>query len=169
MQNKSPHPTGISTPNSDQERDQPRRRMGSTFAKNMKRVVAIFGAIAFALALSLVAYIKGHFDRVRQHSVSSLYFDTVVFDDFEKSGPDRAKSRLGMFITTRYDSLYSGVSWLQSWLEWLKVDTESHYERTRIRAKVIADQYRPGLPSLPALKAALEKANPGVKIEFNID
>lgn len=159
-QNQLNHPTNS---------PQPRVCHSATFAKNMKRIVAIFGAIAFALTLSLVSYIKGHFDGVRQHSVSSLYLDTVVFDDFEKSGPERAKSRLGMFITTRYDSLNSGVSWLQSWLEWLKVDTQSQYERKRTRAKEIADQCRPGLPTLPALKAALEKANPGIKIEFNID
>ena len=137
-----------------------------TFAKNMKRPAAIFGALTFALALSFVSYIKGHFDGVRQASVSSLTLDTIAFDDFEKSGPDRAKSRLGMIVTTRYDTLNAGASWLQSWREWLKVDTKSHWELRRTRAQQIADQNRSGLPTLPALKAALEKAQPDIKFEF---
>jgi hypothetical protein len=139
------------------------------FAKNMKRLIAIFGSLVFAVALSFVFYIKGHFDGVRQASVSSLYLDTVVFDDFEKSGPDRAKSRLGMFVTSRYDALNSGASWLQSWREWLKVDTSSHYERKRVRAKEIADMYRGRLPTLSGLKAALEEDHPGMQIELKAD
>lgn len=135
----------------------------------MKRVAAVAGALVFAIAVSFVAYIKGHFDGARQASVSSLYLDTVAFDDFEKSGPERAKSRLGMIITTRFDSLDSEPSWIQSWLDWRKVDTESHYERNRIRAKQIADQSRPGLPTLPALKAALEEARPDIKFKFKTD
>ncbi len=132
----------------------------------MKRLVTVLGVIAFAVALSFISYVKGHFNGVRQSSVSSLYLDTVVFDDFAKSGPERAKSRLGMIITTRFDTLNSGLTWIQSWRNWLKVDTEKHYERTRVRATEIAAQARPSLPTLPALKAALEEAHPDLKIEF---
>lgn len=135
----------------------------------MKSLAAAFGGLAFALVLSFASYLKGHFDGVRQASVSSLFMDTVVFDDFEKSGPDRAKSRLGMFLTARYDTLNSGATWLKCWQNWRKVDTESHYERKRERAKEIADQCRPGLPSLPALKAALQEAHPGINIEFKTE
>lgn len=132
----------------------------------MKRLAVIFGALIFALALSFFSYIKGHFDGVRQASVSSLTMDTIVFDDFEKFGPDRAQSRLGMIVTTRHDKLNRVSSWLQSWREWLKVDTNSHWEQRKIRAKEIADKNRSGLPTLPALKAALEEAHPDIKFEF---
>ena len=135
----------------------------------MRRIAAVTLALTFAIALSFLSYIKGHFDGVRQASVSSLYLDTVAFDDFEKSGADRAKSRLGMIITTRFDTLDSKPSWIESWQDWLGVDTKSHYERTRIRAKEIADQARPGLPTLPAPKAALEEARPEIKFEFKTD
>lgn len=132
----------------------------------MKHFVSIFGTLAFAAVLSFVSYIKGHFDGVRQASVSSLYLDTIVFDDFSKSGHERARSRLGMIITTRFDTLNSGLSWVESWRRWREVDTEKHDDRARIRAKVIADQARPGLPTIPALKAVLEEAKPGLKIEL---
>jgi len=135
----------------------------------MKRLAAIIGILAFALGISFVSYIKGHSDGAREASVSGLIFDTIVFDDMEKHGLVRAKSRLGMFITLRYDTLNSESSWMKSWLEWTKVDTESNLDHRSDRAKQISEQYREGIPTLTGLKNSLEEAYPDVNVEFKTD
>jgi len=143
----------------------------------MKRIILTIGVVSMALALSGLAYIKGHFDEVNHASLTSLCFDTVAFDDFERAGPDRAKSRLAMLVTCGSDSLNSRSSWLhnspnswmRNWLEWKESKNSSWVERHRKRAEEIANQYRSTLPTLAGVKAALEKSLPDVKIEFKTE
>lgn len=132
----------------------------------MKRFAAILVTLAVAVILAYVSYIKGHYDGARAASVSGLTVDTVVFDDMERHGLERAKSRLGMLITLRYDNLNSGSSWLTNWREWRKVDTASNFERHREQAREISDQHREGIPTLKDLMDTLEEKFPDATIEF---
>jgi len=134
----------------------------------MKRFIKFFGAVVFAITLSFVSYIKGHFDGVGQASVTGLIYNLSAFEDLEKHGPDRAKFRLGMWVTEYVNGMNSRGAWLESWLRWRKVNSQSAYERRRSRAEEIANQYRGKLPTLERLKAEFEKSNPGMKIEFDI-
>ena len=87
----------------------------------MKRAFAIFGILFVICAIAFFSYITGHRRGVVQADLRTMSYELIAFEEFERSGADAAKAKLGHLIHFREDDLNAEPSAIEDWNYWRQV------------------------------------------------
>ena len=122
----------------------------------MKRIFAIIGALFVISAIAFYAYIVGHRHGVVHADLRTMSYELMTFEEFDSSGADAAKTKLGHLINFREDDLNTETSAIRDWNYWRQVRSQEVRQDNLRRLKGISDQL-PKRLTLEQSQAVIDK------------
>lgn len=122
----------------------------------MKRASAFFGILLLICGVAFLAYITGHRRGVVHANLRSMSYELMAFEEFERSGADGAKAKLGHLINFREDDLNDRPSKLQDWNYWRHV-SEGEVQQDNLRRLNGISNQLPQRPTRGQSQAEIDK------------